>query len=225
MITLAFTGLALAAEASAAWIYAAVAADVAIVAASSYSAYAGAQAQRNSAKAEAAMARTQAEAQRLAAEDADRRAKEEMAKAGIAQLQSEQEAERRSRTLAADIGATYANFAANGLLVDGTNDGTFGHVLTNQVKEAQQDISTIRDNGRLSVWEHESQARSLLTTGKTSRLSQQYSLIGAASAQKNAKYYNTASYLGASTAGIASASSAVSSGMAGASYSKKYGAS
>lgn len=126
--------------------------------------------------------------------------------------------------MAADIGSTYANFAGNGLLVDvGSRDDTFGNVLSTTVAEAQRDISTIRDNGRMSVWEQQSNARSLMTSAETSRISGASSLLGAAASRKNAKYYNRASYLGAATAGISSAASALSSGFQGASYAKRNG--
>jgi len=247
---LAFTGLALAlggsfflAEGAAAtaaniaiiagtWI--AAAADAALVGTLGYSAYSSAQQQRGNAKAmaqqqklAAEQERLQAKAQRLSAADTDRQAAIEQQKAGIAQIQAEQEAEQRSRAMAADIGAVYAGYAGNGLLVDGAG-GTFGNVLKTTVAEAQADISTIRDNARMSIWEHQSNAESLITSARTQRLSAsssmigaQASLIGAAASRKNAKYYNQASYLGAATGGISALSSAVSSGFQGASYAKK----
>ena len=208
--------------------------DAALVAASAYSAYSSAQMQRANAKASAQQqklaaeqSRLQAEAQHAAAADLDRQADAENRKAGIAQMQAEMEAEKRSRTLAADVGSVYANFAGNGLMVDGAG-GTFGNVLTTTAAEAARDISTIRDNGRMSVWEHQSNAQSLLVSANTQRISAQSSLlgekaslIGAAQSRKNAKYYNTASYLGAATGGISAATSAVSTGFAGASYAKQ----
>ena len=223
IMILAFTGLALAGGAAWGWIVAAVVADAAIVAASSYSAYAGAQAQRDAAKAQARQEQIAAEQYKLQAQELERQSQIEQEKAGIAQIQAEQEAERRSRILAADIGSTYANAAGNGLLVDANSTDTFANVLKTQAYEAAEDIATIRDNGRINVWEHQTNAKSLLVSAKTGMLSSQSSLIGAAAAKKNAKYYNTASYLGATTAGIATASSAVSSGIAGASYAKRNG--
>lgn len=229
----AFTGLALAGSLSAGWIVAGIVADAAIVGLTAYSAYSSAQQQRASAKAQAETQRMQAEQYRLQAEaqnaaaaDSARLAGIEDQKAGIAQIQAEQEAERRSRMLADDIGSVYAGYAGNGLLVDG-GGGTFGNVLTTTVEEAQRDISTIRDNGRMSVWEHQSNAQSLLVDAQTKRLSAESSqigvkssLLGSAMSRKNAKYYNTASYLGAATGGLASAASAVSTGFQGASYAK-----
>jgi hypothetical protein len=241
MILFAFTGLALGLGASftSGWALAGaitgVVADAALVAASAYSAYSSAQMSRANAKAAAQQQqiaaqqqRLQAEAQQAAAADLERQAANEQAKAGIAQMQAEQEAERRSRIMANDIGSAYANYAGNGLLVEGGDDDTFGRVLTTTVKEAEQDISTIKDNGRMSVWDYKSNAESLMVSARTQRLSsrssllgEQSSLIGAAASRKNAKYYNQASYIGAATGGISSAASAVSSGFAGASYAKK----
>lgn len=230
---LAFTGLALglgasftAAASSGAFIgaLAGAVADVALVAASAYSAYSSAQAQRANAKTQAAIQRKQAEAYGMQAADLERQAGAADAKAGIAQIQAEQEAERRSRILAADIGSTYANFAGNGLLVDvGSTDDTFANVLKTTVGEAQGDIQTIRDNARMSVWDYQSDARSLLTSARTSRISAATSLLGAAASEKNAKYYKRASWLDATTAGLSTGASAVSAGFAGASYAKSTG--
>ena len=220
----AFTGLAIGLGATSYWLIgAAVVVDAAIVAASSYSAYAGAQAQRDAAKAQAQQERIAAEQYRLQSEEMKRQAAVENEKAGIAQIQAEQEAQRRSRILANDIGAAYANAAGNGLLVDAKGGDTFAHVLTTTATEAADDLSTIRDNGRMNIWEHQSNAESLMVSAKTGMLSSQSSLIGAAAAQRNAKYYNQAKYLGAATAGISSAASAVSSGFSGASYAKRNG--
>ena len=220
---LAFTGLALAAEAGGYWLAAAIVADVAIVAASSYSAYSSAQMQKENAKAQAEIQRRQAEAYEMQAKDLERQSQIEQEKGALAQLQAEQEAEQRSRVLASDIGSLYANAAGNGLLVDAGSNDTFAHVLTSTVGEAQRDISTIKDNARISIWEHDSNAKSLLVSAKTSRISRDTSLIGAAVSKKNARSYNTASYLGAATAGISSAAGAISSGFQGAEYANRYG--
>ena len=218
----AFTGLALALGATSYFaIGAAVVADAALVAASAYSAYSAAQMSRANAKTAEKQQKLQAEAYNMQARDLERQAAAEQQKAGIAQIQSEQEAEKRSRIMANDIGSAYANYAGNGLLVDGGSDDTLGHVLTTTVAEAEQDISTIRDNGKMSVWDYKSNAQSLLVSGQTAKISGVSSLIGAASSRKNAKYYNQASYIGAATGGISAASSAVSTGFAGASYAKK----
>ena len=232
----AFTGLALALGGSLASVVgvAAVTADVAMVGLAAYSAYAEGRAKQDSAKAESDMQRMQAEqyrmqaeAQSLAAADSARLADVEGQKAGIAQMQAEQEAEKRSRMLASDIGSVYANYAGNGLLVDAGGNDTFANVLKTTVAEAQRDVSTIRDNGRMSVWEHQSNARSLMTTAQTQSLSAesslvgaQSSLIGAQSSLRNSKYYGRAKWLNAVSAGVNAAGSAVSSGLSGASYAR-----
>lgn len=132
---------------------------VASAAASGYSAYSSYQqgkAQRTAAEAEAA--------------EGERQARLENERAGIAQTQGEQEAERRSRILAADIGSTYANFAGNGLLVNGSAKDTVGSVLSAQVREAQSDVSAIRDTTSLNVWTHQANAASLLATAANRRI-------------------------------------------------------
>lgn len=128
--------------------------------------YQSAEATKKSAEAQ----QTAAEAQ---AQENERQAQLENERAGIAQIQGEQEAAKRSRTLAADIGSLYADAAGNGLLVDGglgTKD-TLGSVLTTTVAESQQDISTIRDNTAISVWEHQSNANSLRASAGNARIS------------------------------------------------------
>lgn len=96
------------------------------------------------------------------AEEMNRQAKLSEERAAIAQLQGEQEAEKRSRALAADIGSTYANWAGNGLLVDGAGNmkDSLTSVVNTQTAEAQADISTIRDNTAINIWEHQSNAAS-----------------------------------------------------------------
>ena len=110
-------------------------------------------------------------AAKAAAAESERQAQLENERAVIAQIQGEQEAERRSRQLAADIGSTYANYAGNGLLVDGAGKDTLGSVLKTQVAEGQADISTIRDNTALNVWTHQSNAASLLASAANQRIS------------------------------------------------------
>lgn len=153
-----------------------------------YSAYQQGKEGERRAKSEAEIQMKQAQAYNLQAADLERQARHEEAKAGIAQIQAEQEAERRSRLLAADIGSAYANFAGNGLMVDGGSGDTVGSVLTTTAAEAARDISTIRDNGRMNVWEHQSNAKSLMTSAETNRISAQSSLIGAKSTLKSGKY-------------------------------------
>ena len=116
------------------------------------------------AQAQAASQQYQAQAEAYAQQAAENRmlAKVENEKAGIAQLQGEREAETRSRALASEIGGIYAGFAGNGLLVDGSEEDTFANVLKSSVGEAQHDISTIRDNTAISVWDHQMNRRAYL---------------------------------------------------------------
>lgn len=123
---------------------------------SAYSSYQQGKAQETQAKAQAA--------------ESERQAKLEEERAAIAQIQGEQEAEKRSRQLALDIGSTYANFAGNGLLVDGSPKDTLGSVLKTQVAEGLSDISTIRDNTALNVWTHKSNAASLIASAGNQRI-------------------------------------------------------
>lgn len=92
-------------------------------------------------------------AQRMA-EYARQQAKYANDQAAVAQLQGEQEAAKRSRQLAYDIGSTYANYAGNGLMVDGAGKDSLGDVLKTTVTEADADIKTIRDNTTMNIWTH-----------------------------------------------------------------------
>lgn len=159
-----------------------------------YSSYEQGKEAERQAKAQAEIQRLQAQQQQMESEayalqaaDSERLANLEKQKAGIAQIQAEQEAEKRSRLLAADIGSAYANFAGNGLLVDGGKNDTFGSILTTTAAEAARDISTIKDNGRMNVWEHLSNVPSLMTTAATQRLSSESSAIGAKTSLLGAK--------------------------------------
>ena len=141
------------------------------------SARAQAEAQKQLYEAQAEMyAQQAAENQRLAAV--------ENAKAGIAQVQGEQEAEARSRALASEIGSLYAGFAGNGLLVDGNEDDTFANVLKSSVGEAQQDISTINDNTAISVWDHQMNRRAYLANAAIYSTASSNSYVSAANALK-----------------------------------------
>lgn len=116
----------------------------------------------------------QGKAQRQAAEaqaaENAYQAKLENERAGIAQLQGEQEAEKRSRIMAADIGSLYAGYAGNGLLVDGGKKDTLGSVLSTTINEGIADISTIKDNAALDVWTHQANAKSLLASAGNNRI-------------------------------------------------------
>ena len=116
------------------------------------------------AAADAARAQAKAQADMYAQQAAEnaRLAEVENERSGIAQVQGEQEAESRSRALASEIGGIYAGFAGNGLLVDGSEDDTFASVLKSSVGEAQHDITTIRDNAAISVWDHQQNRRAYL---------------------------------------------------------------
>ena len=118
---------------SAAWwaVTAAVVADAAIIAGSSYGAYSAyeqGKAAEQQAKAANEQAKAQASAYAAQAAESERQAELERDRAGIAQIQGEREAERRSRALSAEIGSIYAATAGNGLLVDGNEDDTFASV-------------------------------------------------------------------------------------------------
>ena len=69
----------------------------------------------------------------------------------------------RSRALASEVGSIYAGYAGNGLLVDGRDpNDTFANVLKSSAAEAQHDITTIRDNTAVSVWDHKMNQRAYL---------------------------------------------------------------
>ena len=101
----------------------------------------------------------------------DRQAGLEDARAGIEQVRGEREAERRSRVLAHDVGQMYADFAGNGLLVDGgTAKDTIGSALRLQASEAASDIGTIRDNAAMEVWGHMANAAQFRTSAANARI-------------------------------------------------------
>ena len=142
---------------------AAVIAGTALSITSSYQqADAAADAARAQAQAQSQLYEAQAQAYAQQAAENRMLAKVENEKAGIAQLQGEREAETRSRALASEIGGIYAGFAGNGLLVDGSEEDTFANVLKSSVGEAQSDITTIKDNTAISVWDHQMNRRAYL---------------------------------------------------------------
>ena len=142
---------------------AAVIAGTALSISSSYQQADAAQdAARAQAQAAAQQYQAQAEAYAQQAEENRMLATVENEKAGIAQVQGEQEAETRSRALASEIGGIYAGYAGNGLLVDGSEEDTFANVLKSSVGEAQHDIATINDNTAISVWDHQMNRRAYL---------------------------------------------------------------
>lgn len=134
--------------------YASVAAMAVGAGVSAYSAYQQGKAAEQQAKAEAAQQEYQA------------KLNEE--RAAVAQIQGEQEAAKRSRAMAAEIGSQYANYAGNGLMVDGAGKDTLGDVLKTTVTEAEADIKTIRDNTAMNVWTYKSNAAAQRASAKNS---------------------------------------------------------
>ncbi len=118
-------------------------------------------------KSAALAAKREAEAQ---AAEQTRQAQLENTRAGIEQIQGEQEAEKRSRLFAQDIGSIYANYAGNGLMLDGTAKDTIGSALTSTAAEAAHDISTIRDSAAMNVWTRRANAGSLLASAANTRI-------------------------------------------------------
>lgn len=154
---------------------------------SAYSAY-------QEGKAAKEQAQMQAELYEQQAAENRRQAQLENERAGIAQLQGEQEAAHRSRALAAEIGHNYAEWAGNGLLVD--RGDTFGNVLKNSATEAAADISTIRDNTAMNVWTHQANAASYRASAANNMLSAESSLLSGRNAAKTAKYNALGTALG-----------------------------
>ena len=177
-----FTALAL----GGAWTWGTLAlaavADVAMLGAAGMSIYSGYQANsaaRESARMQESASEAAANAQRMAAaaqaqqlndqaELANLQADIEHKKSAQAQEQGEMEAARRSRLLAYDIGNAYAQWAGNGLLVDTSND-SLGELLTNNAREAGQDIGIIKTNTANAVWEHEMNRTSALMSAASLR--------------------------------------------------------
>lgn len=120
---------------------------------------AAANAQRMAAQAQADQLRDQAELAGLQASIEDK-------KAGVAQEQGAIEERRRMIQLSYDIGNTYAQWAGNGLLVDGGND-TLGQLLTANAREAGQDVGIIKSNTENAVWEHSMNKSMALLTQKS----------------------------------------------------------
>lgn len=120
---------------------------------------AAANAQRMAAAAQAEQLKDQADLNRLCANIEEK-------KSAIAQEQGEIEQARRSRMLAADIGNAYAQWAGNGLLVDGGDD-SLGDLLSANVREAGQDIGIIKSNTQNAVWEHQMNKSMSLISAKS----------------------------------------------------------
>lgn len=158
------------------------------------SAYQGAQAQKASARAQQA----QAEA---SAREAERQAQIESQRAAITQEQGERDAANRMRLLSQDIGSNYANFAGNGLLVDGNSNGTVADVLRTTTKEGLADIATINENTKNKLWEHQNNIASLQASAGNYRLQGQ-NAYSVGTAQANA---SKVSAIGSTIGGIGSA--------------------
>lgn len=168
--------------------------------------YSGIQSNR-AAKQQAKAAEQQAAAQ---AAESERQAKLENERAAVAQVQGEQEAEKRSRALAADIGSTYANAAGNGLMVDGSSLGdSLGKVLTSQVTEGQADISTIKDNTAMNVWTHQTNANSYLASAANTRIAGENT---ASSLRAQGKSALIGGFIGATGSAIKGAASVANKG-------------
>lgn len=148
---------------------------------SAYSSYQQGQAQKEANRAQAEIAANQAKAQEAQAAEYERQAKLAAEKEGIEQIQGEQEAERRARQRAAEVGATYAAAAGNGLLVSGSETDTFANVLKSQEVEAQADINTIKANTAMAVWSREEEARGYLFAADQARYGVSNSLISSKS--------------------------------------------
>jgi hypothetical protein len=102
------------------------------------------------------------------AAEQERQAQYEKIRAARADQQGREEADKRSSQLAQEIGSIYANFAGNGLLVDG-NATTVGDTVLMQKREGYGDINTIRDNTKMNVWEHQMSAKSYLSSAAMAR--------------------------------------------------------
>ncbi len=112
--------------------------------------------------AELALASAQAAAFGAQADEYERQAAIEGKLAGVDQIQSELEREKRSKALAAEIGSTYAQAAGNGILVSSQSpNDTFSKVLENSANEAAFDISIDRDNAAMNIWQRSEAARKL----------------------------------------------------------------
>ena len=154
---------------------------------SAYSTYRQGVAQKEANEANAQIAANQAAAQEAQAAEYERLAAIEAQKEGIEQLQGEQEAAKRSRQLAAEIGSTYATAAGNGLLVSGSESDTFANVLKAQETEAAADIGTIKANTAMNVWSREEAARNYLFSADQARYGVSNSLISSSSYSSQAK--------------------------------------
>lgn len=107
--------------------------------------------QREAGKAQQQMYNLQAEQNRKQAE-------RETIQAGLAQVEAEKEAQRRTAQLGQDIGAVYANAAGNGVLLD---SGGVKSVLKSNVTEGYADVGAILNQANLTIWGHNQNAQAL----------------------------------------------------------------
>lgn len=87
----------------------------------------------------------------------------DQAMAANEQIKGEREAAARSKELAEDVGSAYAQFAANGFLVDGGAGDTFSAILDTMVAEGQTDVSTIVESAAMNEWSLDEAARAKRT--------------------------------------------------------------
>jgi len=208
MFILAFTGAALLGYGFAS-VATALVADIAVtgIALTAYSMYQQGVAQSEANAANAQIAANQAAAQEAQAQEYERQAALEREQEGIEQIQGEQEAAKRARARAAEVGSTYAAAAGNGLLVSGSETDTFANVLKSQEQEAQADIQTIKANTALNVWSREQQAQSYLVAAQQARYGVTSSLLSSSNYSSQSKYsYNNGitSAAGSALSGVAS---------------------
>ena len=95
-------------------------------------------------------------------------------RAGIADIQGENESVRRAEQIRREITSNNAAWAGAGLLVE--KDSTLSDINDTSVREGWRDIATIRDNTALNVWgfktnaiTNETNAKSLIAQGKAAQ--------------------------------------------------------
>jgi hypothetical protein len=94
----------------------------------------------------------------LQAEQNNKQAERETIQAGLAQIEADKEAQRRTAQLGQDIGATYAGAAGNGVLL---NSGSVTSVAKNNITEGYADVGAILNQANLTIWGHNQNAQAL----------------------------------------------------------------
>lgn len=84
------------------------------------------------------------------------------------QIKGERAAAQRGLLLSSHIGSLYANYAANGFLVDGRGGDTFGDIIRSATTEGQSDISEITEGANFNMWSLEENARSKIIGARNS---------------------------------------------------------